>query len=169
MGAWAIKIILKGLTPNYPLLRERNRLEPTPCQGSIKRRATIPLGVFPLLLIGPKKAVPLLLIEPTMGVGSRHFNRLRGWKLCHIPLEAFAEEMKNKPRRFLMVEEKVPKYIERVLEKLNSRPIQPGVYEVKIRHDDSCRLLRGKGGCDCSPDIGFPLAIETETGKRGKK
>jgi hypothetical protein len=46
-----------------------------------------------------------------------------------------------------------PKYIERVLQKLNSgEPLEPGVHHVQVRHDDRCGIFDGEP-CDCESDV----------------
>jgi len=54
-----------------------------------------------------------------------------------------------------MNDTKRPKYIEQVLKKLNSGEFsaQPGIRHVVLMHDDWCRLLHGKGACNCEPEI----------------
>jgi hypothetical protein len=38
--------------------------------------------------------------------------------------------------------------------------IRPGeYYEVPVRHDGWCDLLKGKGPCDCNPVVGEPERV----------
>ena len=50
---------------------------------------------------------------------------------------------------------KTPKYIQRVLDKLNSGQLEAGtVHEITVQHEEGCRLLRGEDQCDCNVVIG---------------
>lgn len=40
-----------------------------------------------------------------------------------------------------------------LLDAYQSKPFQPGVYSVLVRHDSWCRLLNNRGACNCNPDI----------------
>jgi hypothetical protein len=34
-----------------------------------------------------------------------------------------------------------------------TRPFPPGVYNVLVRHDTWCSLLKNRGPCNCNPDV----------------
>ena len=47
---------------------------------------------------------------------------------------------------------KIP-YMKRALNQWKKDGAKPGVFVVKIIHDDWCNKLAGKGDCNCNPDI----------------
>jgi len=48
----------------------------------------------------------------------------------------------------------VPRYVERIVEAARAGAIKPGEARVvRVMHDDWCALLKGKGQCNCNPDI----------------
>ena len=54
-----------------------------------------------------------------------------------------------------------PKYIERVLEKLNASPLGPGkVLEVRVVHENWCQIFKKHGECSCQPVITEPREPE---------
>ena len=40
-----------------------------------------------------------------------------------------------------------------LLDAYQARPLAPGVYDVAVRHDSWCKLLKQRGPCNCNPDI----------------
>jgi hypothetical protein len=40
-----------------------------------------------------------------------------------------------------------------LVDAFQARPFPPGVYNVLVRHDAWCNLLKNRGPCNCSPDI----------------
>ena len=55
-----------------------------------------------------------------------------------------------------MKAKKIHSYVRRVMEQLNDTQIEKmrgKVQVIKVLHDPSCKLLRGRGDCNCSPEI----------------
>lgn len=49
---------------------------------------------------------------------------------------------------------KDPKYLDRVRERLRATPLWPGgVNHVLVYHDDWCDMLKGRGACNCNPEV----------------
>ncbi len=46
---------------------------------------------------------------------------------------------------------KVPNYLSQVI--ADSAHLKPGIHHMQVAHDDWCNLLRGKGQCNCNPDV----------------
>ena len=44
-------------------------------------------------------------------------------------------------------------HIADLLTATRERPLPPGVYTVRVKHDSWCLLLANRGPCDCNPDI----------------
>lgn len=40
-----------------------------------------------------------------------------------------------------------------LVDAFQARPFPPGVYNVIVRHDAWCRLLKNCGACNCNPDV----------------
>jgi len=40
-----------------------------------------------------------------------------------------------------------------LIDAYQARPFPPGVYDVTVRHDPWCALLKNRGPCNCNPDI----------------
>jgi len=40
-----------------------------------------------------------------------------------------------------------------LIDAYQARPFPPGVYDVIVRHDSWCALLKNRGPCTCNPDI----------------
>jgi len=40
-----------------------------------------------------------------------------------------------------------------LLDAYQAHPFPPGVYNVLVRHDAWCALLKNRGPCNCNPDI----------------
>jgi hypothetical protein len=50
----------------------------------------------------------------------------------------------------------VPSYVEPVIQLHAKRQHTPCISIVNVYHDDWCDLLKGKGVCNCNPDVGEP-------------
>lgn len=45
-------------------------------------------------------------------------------------------------------------YMPKLLEQARKNPPEPGkVYATNVYHDDWCDLLKGRGPCNCDPDV----------------
>jgi hypothetical protein len=44
-------------------------------------------------------------------------------------------------------------HIADLIDAYHARPFPPGVYDVIVRHDSWCALLKNRGSCTCNPDI----------------
>jgi hypothetical protein len=54
---------------------------------------------------------------------------------------------------------KWPKYLSKVVEK--GQYAKKGMVSyVPIYHDDWCKLLNGKGRCNCNPEVGEPQVMQ---------
>jgi hypothetical protein len=45
----------------------------------------------------------------------------------------------------------VPKYVELVA--TLSESLGPGIHHINVMHDKWCDLLKGKGHCNCNPEV----------------
>jgi hypothetical protein len=50
-----------------------------------------------------------------------------------------------------------PRYLEKVEQLRDIHPVlqQPGLHHINVAHDDWCNLLRGKGECNCNPNVTY--------------
>ena len=45
-------------------------------------------------------------------------------------------------------------YLEQMLREAQNLDLsKPGVFVAEVSHDDWCNLLKGKGPCNCNPDV----------------
>ena len=56
--------------------------------------------------------------------------------------------------------ERQPKYADEVLRKAQATRLLRGrVFTIGVAHDDWCRLLAGKGQCNCNPTVCEPVLV----------
>ncbi len=51
----------------------------------------------------------------------------------------------------------LPKHVGPVI--ASAQGLKPGFYMVNVRHDDNCNLLKGKGPCNCNPEVRPPERV----------
>ncbi len=65
------------------------------------------------------------------------------------------------PKNGRRPKKKVPNYMAKLLEALETRPLNPGhFYLTAVNHDSWCDQLNGRGPCNCEPELEF---VEVET------
>ncbi len=53
----------------------------------------------------------------------------------------------------------LPRYAQAVIAATDGKVLPGNVYMVDVYHADGCRLLAGKGACNCNPEVGSPERV----------